>query len=642
MERSNMAAKGSRNINQGAIEKVVNRWLVDYYFSLAVEFFRNHQRDDFCAIRELLDALLRRPLESVDGFPIKIRLLQFLSRIYEGEKLDMEFDPDGSKSPLELALNLLESLRTCVQVPQKDFDHATTLVKEMIIGLFIKNKRFDKAKEALHLYFPVPDNNKRIAFKSLICQKSNTHEVIDQISFPQFKEEILDFCLKLFPFNVPFLHKAAKSLLEQRSDVVVEPSPCSSPQISYIQPRSRKCQFIQKIRLEVAYKALAEDSEETFSDLEEEVEVEAQERTCVSLQPPVDPRRDADQRSEQKEQTERNSCSPMEADQPPQTDAAQQAQTGSLSKTSYTVARLVVEPDSLPSSQCTTAPEELETKTWTELPPQTPAPSHTELTDLQCPITDKEVVLPTRTQPRRSSKTVGRVLASFAETSSDSEDSLPPTNGSTELDDELQDQSNKSLSKNSIKSRASSEEAFEQQERSNLSKTPMKRASKKTSRRSPQHEPSSVEDICVSDPSLDSSPSVSSHRPVPQKSSTPHKEAQSEAGHDPEGTSPASTSKRKSLRVEQAKDATEEKEMWIDEDSFFPTHHKRGSNESSLSNPGHRKRRWTEAESEKLKEGVKKYGEGNWSKIRSFYRFNDRSNVNLKDRWRTMKKLKLV
>ncbi|KAM4596128.1 uncharacterized protein V3H82_013807 isoform 2-T2 [Fundulus diaphanus] len=642
MERSNMAAKGSRNINQSAIEKVVNRWLVDYYFSLAVEFFRNHQHADFCAIEELLDAVRRRPLESVDGFPIKIRLLQFLSRIYEGEKLDMEFDPDGSKSPLELALNLLESLRTSVQVPQKDFDHATTLVKEMIIGLFIKNKRFDKAKEALLLYFPVPDNNKRTTFKSLIYQKSNTHEVIDQISFPQFKEEILDFCLKLFPFNVPFLHKAAKSLLEQRPDMVVEPSPCSSPQISYIQSRSRKSPFIQKIRLEVAYKALAEDLEETFSDLEEEVEVEAQERMCVSLQPLVDLRRDADQRSEQKEQIERNSCSPMEADQPPQTDAAQQTQSGSLSKTPYTVARLVVEPDSLPSSQCTTAPEELEPTTWTELPPQTPAPSNKELTDLQCPITDKEVVLPTRTQPRRSSKTVGRVLASFAETSSDSEDSPPPTNRSTELDGELQDQSNKSLSKNSIKSRASSEGEFEQQERLNLSKTPMKRASKKPSRRSPQHEPSSVEDVCVTDPSLDSSPCVSSHRPVPQKSSTPHKEAQSDAGHDPEGTSPCSASKRKSLRIEQAKDATEEKEMWIDEESFFPTNHKRGSNESGLSNPGHRKRRWTEAESQKLKEGVKKFGEGNWSKIRSLYKFNDRSNVNLKDRWRTMKKLKLV
>lgn len=52
--------------------------------------------------------------------------------------------------------------------------------------------------------------------------------------------------------------------------------------------------------------------------------------------------------------------------------------------------------------------------------------------------------------------------------------------------------------------------------------------------------------------------------------------------------------------------------------------------------------KWTESETQKLKEGVEKFGEGNWSKIKAYYSFKDRTNVNLKDRWRTMKKLNIV
>ncbi|XP_062276857.1 telomeric repeat binding factor a [Scomber scombrus] len=602
-----MAATETVNsVLRSDVESIVNRWLVDYYLFLATELFKNEEYSDFCEIRDVLQSVLARPLESTDSMRLKIQVLQLLSRINDGDRLDLTFDSDDSVSPLESALMLLENISEEYNIPQQDFESVSTSLKEMIVGIFIKDNRFERAKELLNKHFPKPMVGKKAIFMGLISQKSNTHEVIEQINFQRFKAEVYAFCQRLCPFTVPFLQKAARQLIDKRQmeedngavgpDEQDEPGPSSTPQIN----TDHKHTIIQRSRLEATYKALAAGSDKrTFTQLEEEVESEEQVRTekeiSLRLSPP--------HRKSVILDSERDSGSPMEgspADQPPQTDTVPPTQAGSLSKTPrskapitlrnrrlYTVAQLVIEPDSQGSSQCTSASQELEAEVTTEEPEQTLDISHKR--HLQSPETDSEVSIATKKRSRTAINRVNRASSSLEELSADSEE-----------------ETRRSVTSESVRVRKHHNQTNSSQSR----------------------DKGNTDEFSITDYSLDSSPNLFPRHPLPRTSSTPQKDPVEEPG--PSG------SKWKQL----FNNAKESKDTWNDEDMLF-TKKSESPNKSTVSNSGQR-RKWTESESQKLRDGVKRFGEGAWGKIRAHYSLDSRTNVNLKDRWRTMKKSKLV
>ncbi|XP_030270025.1 telomeric repeat binding factor a isoform X2 [Sparus aurata] len=699
-----MAANESVNSQPTELEAIVNRWLVDYYVSLAQELFEKELYADFIDVRTVIDSVLSRPCEITNDLHLKIEVLKFLSRINE----DVSFGPEESTSPLESALIMLEVINQKASIPQQDFENVCTLIKEMIVVIFIKNNKFNEAKKVLNTHFPKQMVGKKAIFMGLIRKKSKTHEVIEQSNFHRFKNEILAFCRGLYPDETPFFHKAAEQLKHRRlrvadggaagpdeqeepgPDEQEEPGPSSSPQINIGRLEMRAYVISPKARLMAAYRDLSPGLEErTFAQLEEEVEREGQDRIdidislCLSSAPTKDTNRD----TEQDGLFQRAEGSPMEAspaDQTPQMDAVPETQAGSRSKMPpsvqknrqlLTLAQLVTEPD---SQQSTAASQDLENEVRTE-ESQSPAVPSEKL--LQSPLTDCEIAVPTRKLRRQSDRMCSRASTSMAELSADEEEETPvlsnrsihrlsrqlssdseedpqesPSSYRTTLQTPCKQLANDPLSKSRTstperisdriggetpQTRASGRRKAtksnqmpsdnDENQKSPVApcKTLVQKPRKQLANSPPSRESDNTDEVCIVDSSLDSSPNLLPRQPSPRTSSTPHKNS----------AQGRSTSKWKTL----FNNAKESKEIWDEDESYFTSDKDSGShNESNISNSGHRKRRWTESETQKLKEGVRKFGEGNWSKIKSYYSFENRTNINLKDRWRTLKKSKMV
>ncbi|XP_061409998.1 uncharacterized protein LOC133344107 isoform X2 [Lethenteron reissneri] len=78
------------------------------------------------------------------------------------------------------------------------------------------------------------------------------------------------------------------------------------------------------------------------------------------------------------------------------------------------------------------------------------------------------------------------------------------------------------------------------------------------------------------------------------------------------------------------------KDEWSDEEDLFGPS-KVAGRQSKFGSSAKKKKMWTETETQCLKEGVAKFGVGNWSKIKRHYSLS-RTTVQLKDRWRNISK----
>ncbi|XP_059120035.1 telomeric repeat-binding factor 2 isoform X2 [Peromyscus eremicus] len=276
-----LGGASERGAGEAQLEEAVNRWVLKFYFHEALRAFRSSRYGDFRQIRDIMQALLVRPLGKEHTVSRLLRVMQCLSRIEEGENLDCSFDMEAELTPLESAINVLEMIKTEFTLTEAVVESSRKLVKKAAVIICIKNKEFEKASKILKKYMSKDPTTQKLRtdLLNIIREKNLAHPVIQNFSYETFQQKMLRFLESHLDDTEPYLLTMAKKALKSESAAssagkeekqpVLEPveKPLREPSR---QPRNTPT-TIGIRTLKAAFKALstAQDSEAAFAKLDQ-------------------------------------------------------------------------------------------------------------------------------------------------------------------------------------------------------------------------------------------------------------------------------------------------------------------------------------------------------------------------------------
>nr|XP_020768447.1 telomeric repeat-binding factor 2 isoform X1 [Odocoileus virginianus texanus] len=277
-----LGGAAERGAGEARLEEAVNRWVLKFYFHEALRAFRGSRYGDFRQIRDIMQALLVRPLGKEHTVSRLLRVMQCLSRIEEGENLDCSFDMEAELTPLESAINVLEMIKTEFTLTEAVIESSRKLVKEAAVIICIKNKEFEKASKILKKHMSKDPTTQKLRndLLNIIREKNLAHPVIQNFSYETFQQKMLRFLESHLDDAEPYLLTMAKKALKSESSTSAtvkepQPQPAPEPVEKPLREPARQLQSTPTtigIRtLKAAFKTLssAQDSEAAFSKLDQ-------------------------------------------------------------------------------------------------------------------------------------------------------------------------------------------------------------------------------------------------------------------------------------------------------------------------------------------------------------------------------------
>ncbi|CAI5782284.1 telomeric repeat-binding factor 2 [Podarcis lilfordi] len=546
--------EGAAEAREKALEEGVNRWAILFYAHRALQAFRAGHSQDFRQLRDVIYAVLARPLVLEKRIGIQLRIIQLLSRIEE----DWAIDTKTKLTPLEYALVLLDKMKNELDIGIDIIEEIRNKIKEAAVITCLKNKEYEQASKILrkHMSKDPSSQKMRSMFQSIIREKNFAHPAIWNFSYKAFQQRILLYLESCLSDSEPFLLEMAKRDLDDQTETRLNP-------------------------LEMASK------EEMVKETSEVAAADKPESVGRSNETLEEPRPEAGPRNTVEEQ-------------PNSLEGGRETVARPLMEAKGAVLELAKVVD---ECQAASKPEE-ETSGAAE-------PAVVAVATVSAVSSDSD-----RCSPKR--------MGSYG--FSTLRDAFKILSNSPDADEEFSklDKLDWTFPKPCL---ASDFHAAKCQTEKNRA----------ASRPHPSERSVSISTLVMGSESWNPPTScrVPSKRPVATLVVRP---AQPQIPTQPDNTTRyPRLAKRRLICLNQ----DEEKEVWSDEDELFESKEE-GSSSINTSLFGSKKKIWTSEESQWIKEGVKKFGEGRWKAISQAFPFKNRTPVAIKDRWRTMKNLGLL
>ncbi|XP_030083520.2 telomeric repeat-binding factor 2 isoform X2 [Serinus canaria] len=583
-------------------EKTVNRWVLQFYFHRAIEAYRSGRNRDFRQFRDIMQALLVRPLDREPDMAQMLRIMQLLSRVEEGENLgkgcdppppnvwmpiliDCTFDKESELTPLESAMLVLDFIREEFSVADRTMEAVQKMVKEAAVVVCIRNKEFEKASDIVKKHMgKEPRNQKRNEWLAVIREKNPSHPKVKNFSYEEFQQSIFEFLKGYVDDSEPALLTLLKKTLD-------------SEHASKAKSSLGTAEFADGLKDQAAAPEASARAEGPTNSPEASARVEGPAR--------------APEPAGVTEYLE-GAASPAERAAGP-TAAPEMVEEAGGSAAAVEPMEVVTDPAA--------TPEHL-TAAY-HIPKGTPEPMEVAKEPAAAPEPPR---VSTRESPRQPPGAVTScgisVLREAFKILSDSRDSDALFTKLDQTDLPSPKQLSPSVSHRTKRCREVENQASETSE--------------------PPEIPHNIKNLfSISNliVELDGASSKSSECP---DSSQEHVVSSASKPAPKLPDEPLSAQSEKSFQGRwNSSCGTEEKDSWSDEDELFANAASLEKNKVS-NHSSSKKQKWTMEESEWIKEGVKKYGEGRWKTICLKFPFRNRTSVMIKDRWRTMKKLGML